>query len=125
MNELLDNSDSINDILPDAIDAKINVSISNDKLQAIVNISPPKDGGMGPSNENLMKEIVSNKIIYGIDKLSLLYMCKEPVYDTDIIIARGIEPIHGIDGSFEILFNIIKKLKPKQREDGRDRKSVV
>src|SRR5690606_16380994 len=57
-------------------------------------------------------------ITYGIDENMLLNICDKPIYDKDIVIANGIEPINGKDGTYKLNFKTEKELRPKEKEDG-------
>ena len=110
---------STNDIsVPQPIDSIIEVSISHNKLEAYVNVKPPQHGGIEPNIQSLRDMLASNNITYGVNVKKLLEICKSPNYDEDILVARGISPINGVDGTFEILFDIAKDSKPIEKEDG-------
>lgn len=113
------NTTSVNDIpLPDPIDALITVSISDDKLEASVNISPPQNGGAAPNVQSIRTALTSQGVIYGVDNKVLLGISSNPPYNQNIVIARGTRPINGIDGTFIYRFKTNKDNKPKEREDG-------
>lgn len=118
MNPTINNSSTIDNPTPEPVDSIIKVYISNNKLEASVNIEPPKHGGMEPNIQTLRTALAEQNVTYGVDMKALLDICKAPIYNKNIIVARGIEPINGIDGTYEILFRIVKDLKPKEREDG-------
>lgn len=113
------NTASVSDIpKPEPIDALIRVSISDDKLEASVNISPPQNGGVGPNVQSIRTTLASQGVTYGIDTKVLLTISNSPPYNQDVIIARGTKPINGIDGTYTLKFQTIKDNKPKVREDG-------
>ncbi|MDD4699970.1 MAG: FapA family protein [Oscillospiraceae bacterium] len=101
-----------------SIDAVIHVSISANKLEAYVNIEPPMNGGATPTLKALEDELVRYSITYGIDEIKLRDISENPKYNYNIVIARGVAEIRGIDGTFELKFNTEKDFKPKQRSDG-------
>ena len=101
-----------------AVDARAEVSIEQNRLEAYIKISPPQNGGIDCNFLSIRKVLGDNNVTYGIDTKILLDMCQNPKYNTPILIAKGIPPINGVDGSFTIKFKTIKDLKPKKREDG-------
>lgn len=118
MNHTIIELSDIEESVVQPVDVIIEVSISNNRLEASVKIDPPKNGGIGPNIQSLMTTIANNNITYGVNDKILLDLCKNPIYSKDILIAHGTKPINGEDGNYEILFQIVKDSKPKEREDG-------
>ena len=118
MNSSINNSGTADNPTPQPIDSIIDIYISNNKLKASVHITPPKHGGMGPNIQSLKTALADKNIIYGVDEEILHNICKTPIYNKNIVVAQGTKPVSGIDGTYEILFRIVKDLKPKEREDG-------
>ena len=118
MNNSNNYSKAIDDSSPQPIDAIIKVFISNNRLEAYINIAPPKNGGKPPSIQALMTALSNKNVTFGVIEKILDNISKSPIYDKNIIVARGVRPVNGINGSYEILFKIIRDLKPKEREDG-------
>jgi uncharacterized protein (DUF342 family) len=96
----------------------IKVSISSDKLQATINIESSKSEGEVLNIEDIKTALNDAGITYGIDENMLLNICDKPIYDKDIVIANGIEPINGKDGTYKLNFKTEKELRPKEKEDG-------
>ncbi|WFA08418.1 FapA family protein [Tissierella sp. Yu-01] len=103
---------------PQPVDAIIKISISNNKLEAVLNIEPPKNDGKGPNIQDIRTSLNNMGITYGINDTLLRDICDKPVYNKDIIIARGTEPTSGKDATYEILFKTEKDFRPKEKEDG-------
>ena len=58
-------------------------------------------------------------IRFGVNKSSLIAMCKKKVYGREIMVAKAIPPVEGSDGYYEFTFNTESgKSKPVIREDG-------
>lgn len=110
--------DSNNGLPVEKVDAIVDIYISNNKLEASVKIKPPQNGGKNPSMENLAEILASNNITYGIDTQVLENLCENPIYDENIVIARGLYPINGQDGSFQMHIGQKKDSKLREREDG-------
>src|SRR5690606_15282707 len=104
--------------VPQPVDAIIKISISKNKLEASLNIEPPKNDGKEPNIQDIKTALKDMGITYGINNSLLNDICGKPVYNKDIIIARGTEPICGEDATYEILFKTNKDFRPKEKEDG-------
>jgi uncharacterized protein (DUF342 family) len=100
------------------IDAVINVSISNNKNEAYLCIDPPMNGGVPPTPKVLEDALVSRKIIYGVNTEKLKEIAENPIYNKIIIIAQGIMPENGVNGTYAFQFKLEKNYKPKERQDG-------
>lgn len=118
MDNFNNNSSTNYNQVPQPVDSIIEVSISYNKLEAIVNIKPPKDGGIEPNMESLRSILESQKITYGVKENILIDICNNPIYNKNIIVAQGTAPVSGIDGTFQMHFETVKDSKPKEREDG-------
>lgn len=100
------------------VDAIVEVSISKDKLQASLIIKSPKNGGLECNYPYIRKALVSRGVSYGLKTEKLLALCENPKYDEKIIVAEGLPPIDGLDGSFDIKFNTEQDSKLVRSEDG-------
>lgn len=100
------------------VDAVIQISISYDKLEAYMNIIPPENGGAEPDIDIIKNELNSNNVVYGINESKLKEISQKPQYNKKIIIAKGVPAVNGEDGTYEILFDIEKNQKPKEKQDG-------
>lgn len=107
-----------NKSVPQPVDSIIEISLSNNKLEASVKIKPPLHGGKEPNIESLREILSSNNITHGVNAKILFDLCKNPRYDELIQVAQGTPPINGVDGSYEIQFDTLKDSKPKVKEDG-------
>lgn len=118
MNNTNNDSKTIDNSKTQPIDAITKVFISSNKLEAYINIEPPKNFGLPPNVESLRIVLSNNNVIYGIIERILDNLGKSPIYNKNIIVARGVKPINGVDGSYKILFRKVKDLRPKERKDG-------
>lgn len=100
------------------IDSTINVSITKDKLRAVIHMKAAEHGGKDPSLEDIKEALNDKEVVYGLDQELLEKIANEPIYDKYIIVARGREPVAGKDGEYKLLFDHNKNLKPKVNEDG-------
>lgn len=118
MNQSNDN-ESTNDIsVPQPVDSVIEVSISSNKLEASIIISPPENGGIGPNIQTMKEALNKHRVIHGVNVKTLLEISKEPKYNESIKVAQGSASISGTDGSFQLHFDNSVDSKPKERADG-------
>ena len=103
---------------PPPIDAVIHAAVTDNRLQAYINIDPPKNGGAAPTLEALRESLENLKVVYGINDSKLLEISKNPVYKRNIIVAKGTESVNGKDGTYEFLFKIDKEHRPAEKNDG-------
>ena len=107
------------DETPTPVDAAIHVSISDDELDARMNIEPPRDGGAAPTFEVMQDALLEHGVTYNINKERLKEIEASPAYHRDIPIASGVAPVDGEDGSATFLIDTEgKSLKPQRNEDG-------
>lgn len=101
------------------IDAAAKVIISRDNLSAYLHVNPPENGGKEVSRDMLAEELNKNKITFGIIEGSLKDIEENRIYGRNVLIAQGIAPVNGNDGTYELLFDIKNDGKPKERADGK------
>ena len=100
------------------IDALINVSLSSDKLEATIHIKPAKDDGKDPNLDDIKEALSDKEVIFGINERLLEEIAKKPIYNKAIVIAKGDKSVPGKDGTYKLLFDVDKNLKPKVNDDG-------
>ncbi len=94
------------------------VKISEDKQKAWLYLKE-KDGGKEYTIEEITRILLENGVRFGVNKSSLLAMCKKHVYRREILVAKAIPPVEGTDGYYEFTFDVNSgKSKPVIREDG-------
>jgi uncharacterized protein (DUF342 family) len=98
-------------------DATISIAVSPDKMKAFLKITPP-DGGRMFTYEEIMEKVQKNRIVEGIKEDLIQMLASNPTYNEDIVIAEGIPPINGENGTVELLFETSHIGKPKVMEDG-------
>lgn len=104
---------------PPPIDAKVEVSIAEKGLRAYLKIQPPCNGGAAPTLESLNAALANHHITYHVDLEQLNQLAANPIYDQEILIATGLAPVDGSDGSVQFFIKTEKAtLAPKVREDG-------
>ena len=102
------------------LDEKVMVSFSEDKTEAYILFSEPKDGGLPLTPEKTKSAIDGSQIVYGLDKNLIEDLISgNRSYNKQYLIAMGRKAINGKDGKLEYMFNAGEKnLSPKLNEDG-------
>ena len=96
----------------------INVTISPNKMEAICRFYPPSVGGNLLSREDIIADLNSANVVYGIDTDAIEKYIENREYCKDFVLARGKEVRHGTDASIEYFFNTDLRAKPTVNEDG-------
>ncbi|HEX7344517.1 MAG TPA: FapA family protein [bacterium] len=100
----------------------VHIEISPSRMRAFVTVRP--EAGLVPEGaaiwENLIEtELRSSGVIYGIDREAIADLVKNQKWGEKIVLAKGAEPVPGEHGRVEYLFDVSRKAKPKQTEDGK------
>lgn len=104
---------------PPVRDAVALVSVVDHGLRAFLALQPPSDGGAALSLERLTSALTEKGVIFQVDQDRLERLAREPIYHKDILIASGVEPVNGRNGTVKYLVRTQKSaLVPKMREDG-------
>ncbi len=100
------------------IAASLDVFIDENKMTATVVAIPPSLGYKSITVRDIMSTLNHYGVIYGLDQEIIMDFVKNPVYCTKIVMARGKEPVQGMDARIEYMFNTHPSLKPAYNEDG-------
>ena len=102
------------------LDENAIISFSDNRTQAYIEFSEPRDGGMPITLEKVRKALEINQVTYGLDnKMIEELIIGNRSYNKQYLIAAGKQPVNGLDGRLEYLFNTgVKNLSPKLNEDG-------
>jgi len=94
----------------DSKDFTVMIEVSNDNMEVYVTLIPLKESPRGAVDQ--IREALSEKgIEFGIKDEVLALLEKERRYDERILIASGIEPTKGKDGTINYLFEKDKPVK--------------
>ena len=95
------------------------LNVSNDDMTAYVRFIPASETGHRMSFGGFLKDLKLRGITFGLQTESLKgHFATDGVYCTDILLAKGEEPIEGEDAKIEYCFNTDNERRPAQREDG-------
>ena len=100
------------------VDTQIAVSVSPKALEAGIRLTAPLYGGREPDRQMLDQALSDSGVVYGIKSEKLEALVKEPLYDTEILIAQGKAMQCGQNGSYTLLIRTEKILRPKENPDG-------
>lgn len=100
------------------LDAVVDAYTSDDKMQAFIQVSPPEGGGNAPTFETIVRALHDKGIVACINEEKIREFVSNPVYNTPILVAQGIPPENGQNGSLRYLFDMEKERKPIIQEDG-------
>jgi uncharacterized protein (DUF342 family) len=100
------------------VDSTATVIVSPDKMKAYITFTQPESGRM--LNEGEVQEILKqNGVVFGVISEALDDILKYPVFNQQMLIAQGMQPVNGQNGKLEFYFNSGNERKPAVLEDGR------
>lgn len=85
--------------------ATIKISTSDDKMMATAYLTPPQKGGAQMTKNQVMHILYDMKITYGIDEIAIDKLISKPLYNENVVIAKGKIPIHGSGATIKYHFN--------------------
>ena len=94
------------------------VRVEDDGMRAWIYLNPPKDGTSFYKKSEIMEFIQQNKVVAGFHQSNIAAIAKKHVYEREVLVAQGVEPIEGQAGYYEYLFDTSDKRHPQVREDG-------
>lgn len=94
------------------------LEISEDKMRVTARFYAPSTNGNHLSTAEFVNDLFYKKVVFGIKRDELDQFFEHPQYCTDIIVAEGKPPRHGLDAKIEYYFNTDLRAKPTLNEDG-------
>lgn len=102
-----------------AIPETYTLHVSEDGMLATVRFIAPSETGNRISYDDFLKDLQFQNITYGIQTGNLQEHFQSPgLFGVDIILAKGKEPVPGIDAQIQYMFQTDLHRRPAQREDG-------
>jgi uncharacterized protein (DUF342 family) len=98
-------------------DAHCDIRINDDKLKAHLSITP-NFGGKPVTLANVLEIIASKKIVWGLVPTEEIQAAVDKERIADFVIAKGLEPIAGVDAQFLSLMPEVHERKPHIDEHG-------
>ena len=101
-------------------DEEVYVDIANDAMNAYVVFMPPVNGGRVLDENEIRSFLDSKGVVFGIDSVVLKNMLTKREHGHRYLIATGVSPIKGTDGTIEYMFDKSseKRLKPVILDNG-------
>ncbi len=96
---------------------RIEIRFTNDFLKAYITLIPVNKKEPY-TKEQILKELTTNRVIYGIKIEVIEEMVQNELVYTEILIAEGDAPIDGVDGYYQYFFQKERDMKPIILEDG-------
>lgn len=93
-------------------------TVSQDYMSAYARFYAPSIGGEEMTAQELIKDLETRGIRYGIKQDEIAAFFANRDYCEDILVAQGTEPVQGKDAYIEYYFNTDRKAKPTLKEDG-------
>jgi hypothetical protein len=99
------------------VDAEVDISISRDAMKAYMCILP-EDGGKPCDIDMVRKAIDRAGVKYGVNWDAIGSALQQGLFNQNILIAKGTEPINGQNGYIEYTVQLNADAKPRILEDG-------
>lgn len=94
------------------------VTLQNDHLSAFITFFAPMDGMPSESKKDIVADLVSAGVKFGVDTKLLDELDKERPYCTTIELCKAVLPVEGKNAEIKYYFNTDMTTKPKMLEDG-------
>lgn len=103
-----------------AVDEKIVIESSKDRMLAVAYFEPPKNGGSSLTSQQIHEAINKAGIKHGLKNEIISQIIHSRQFHYKYVIAMGDQPVDGEDGRIELQFDKDKLYshKPKEKEDG-------
>lgn len=108
----------LTDAQTDPIDAKVQVQVSKDSMNASIRLYSPSAQGRKPNVEMILDALAKANVKYGIVQPIVERIVATPIYCQTIPVAKGKAVIEGTDAEIEYHFETNPLAKPKMNEDG-------
>ncbi len=100
-------------------DARVSVDVSDDEMQAFIEVQEPGPGGADLTSSDITSFLRNNNVVFGVDETALTNFEDHPVYNRPYLIAKGEPPVNGRNASISYLFEQDpSQVKLKQKSDG-------
>ncbi|WP_168203406.1 FapA family protein [Oceanispirochaeta crateris] len=124
LKECVSNADSVYVKVGDFIynpinDARITVEVTEDEMQAFIEVMEPGPGGADLTSSDITSFLRNNNVVFGILEEALTSFEDHPVYNKPYLIAKAEPPVNGRNASISYLFEQdASHVKLKQKSDG-------
>ncbi len=98
-------------------DAKVRIRVAATMLIATASIDAPENGGQEVTRDMIEQALVQNKVVFGVLEEGMAQLL-QPLYDTEVTIAKGTPAVDGKDGYCEEFFERDVQMNFVEKEDG-------
>lgn len=102
---------------PEELKPAFQLQISTDNMVAYLRIKLVNPNQVVTYDE-VSEFLTLSGITYGICEDVIRTFCQDKKFYSELICAKGIPPLDGMDGSIEYEFDTATKVEPREREDG-------
>lgn len=99
-------------------DEYMDVKVTPDKMYAIARFYPPSQNGSRITEEEILRDLAYQKIVFGVNTDIIKKHITEPEYCKNFLVAWGKKPVDGKDAVITYNFNTDRKAKPRLNNDG-------
>jgi uncharacterized protein (DUF342 family) len=85
-------------------DSKASVDVFEGEMKASIILSPPGLGGADLSLDDLQIKLKAAGVIHGVNDEFLTVFCDRPVYNENVVVAEGTQPVDGRDAYIQYYF---------------------
>ncbi|MDO5522261.1 MAG: FapA family protein [bacterium] len=96
----------------------LSVSIDSTEFEAIGRFYAPSNYGLTLSKEDIIDTLKRNRVQFGIDNNLIEEWVNNREYNKDLVLANGVNPVQGRNGSVKYCFNSNLNSQPRINEDG-------
>lgn len=100
---------------------EIKVSVSPDDMEVAINVPIIYGSDNEPyifSKREILEALSKKNIQFGIDKEQIDRIVEGTIYGRDVVVARGVASVDGVDAHFDFFFDTNLTHKPAIRADG-------
>lgn len=96
----------------------MDIRVSLDKMRVVCQFYPPSEGGGYLDETEIINDLGFHKVRFGIKEDAVKNYIQNRKFCTDIVVAEGLQPVHGRDARIEYMFPTDRKIEPLHNEDG-------
>lgn len=96
----------------------VRIRVSEDRKTAVARWYPPSSDGKLLNEQDIRSAITREGIKYGVQNGAIQEFLHHRVYNTDFVIAKGLDVVEGKSAEIKYYFQTDRSLKPKRNEDG-------
>lgn len=98
-------------------EGKWRISIADDNLSAKLLLEAPEEGGIY-SPQEILAFLRKSGVTHGLIYSEVEDMVQKHIYYKEVVVARGRDPIDGVDGYYDFFFDMGQIKSPAIRSDG-------